>query len=81
MGERVGQRDRPAHGVSDQVGPACPHRVEEAAEHLGEGVDVAGADVLGRLAVAGQVQGVHPSLLGQLLGGEQPVVQVAAEAV
>jgi hypothetical protein len=31
--------------------------------------------------MAGQVKGVHPAPLGQLVGVEQPVVQVAAEAV
>jgi hypothetical protein len=67
--------------VAGQVRPAGADGVEEAAQDPGEGGHVAGADVLGRLAVAGQVEDQHPAPLGQFVGVEQPVVEVAPEAV
>ena len=73
--------DGASHGVADQVGPGRAHGVEEPAEGLGERVQVAGAHVLAGLAVAGQVEGVHPAPFGQPVGVEQPVVEVAAEPV
>jgi hypothetical protein len=67
--------------VADQVGAGGADGVEEAAKGGRERGQVAGAHILAGLAVAGQVEGVHPAPLGQLLGVEQPVVEVAAEAV
>ena len=56
-------------------------RVEEAEDRVGEGVEGAVADVLGRFPVSGQVEGVDDLGLGEGFLDEQPGVLVAAEAV
>jgi hypothetical protein len=55
--------------------------VEELAQGIDEHRDIAGAGVLHRAAVRRQVERVHRPVGRQRLGVEQPVVEVAAEAV
>ena len=63
------------------MGAADAEGVEKGAERPRQGGQVAGAHVLARAAVAGQVEGVDRVGLGQIRLVEQPGVEVAAEAV
>ena len=55
--------------------------VQEGGEYPRERSEVPGSDVLTRSAMPRQVEGDHPVSLGEARLREQPVVEVAAEAV
>ena len=75
------ERDGRAQRMPGQVRALGADRVEHADDGVGQQADRAVADVLGRGAVPGQVQRVHPVLGGQRRLQEQPRVAVAAVAV
>jgi hypothetical protein len=78
---RRGDRHGAAEGVPDEVGRRDLDLVQKAEDRGRQRVEAGVADVLGRCAVPGQIEGVDPPAVGDRLLHELPAVAVAAVAV
>src|SRR5690349_4689840 len=79
--ERDPQCNTAAERVSDQVRLGNVESVQKGGKCPRERSQVPRSDVLTRSAMPGQVKRDHSVSLGEARLGEQPVVEVAAEAV
>ena len=67
--------------MADQVGVVDALRIEQREYRVGQLIEAARLDRLARLAVTGQVERPHRPVRGEIGVIEQPVVEIAAEAV
>ena len=74
-------RDGSAHGVTNDVGGRDLHRVQEASHEARQIAECLARQSAVRLAVARQIQRHDRVLLGQRIDVEEPVVEVAPEAM
>ena len=79
--ERQLRGDRAAHRVTDEMRALHVDGIEEAGDEASELAERPAGQLAIRLAMPGEVEGDYRACLGERVEVEEPVVEVAAEAV